>query len=102
MPEGFELFDKHGQFVHPTEEQIASLDPATRERWASVRDAYAVSKEIDDALAASNERITGLMKDVRDAERYLQEHYPAQTREAAVRDYLATERQKTLARRGLL
>lgn len=89
-----ELFDGLGRYKHPSEEQIAALDEPTRERWAKVRDAAAESEAIDADLKAAQQRVTDLMTEVRDAENFVREHFPAQSREAAIRDYLATERMK--------
>jgi uncharacterized protein YlxW (UPF0749 family) len=90
----FELFDGFGRFLMPSSAQVSALDEKTKQRWSAVRDAAAESTAADDALTAAQARVTQLMSDVRDAEAFVREHFPAQTREAAIRDYLATERMK--------
>ena len=60
-PLTFDLFDKYGQFVMPTAEQIASLDSDTQQRFAAVQAAATeletfkasrkTPKAVNDALA---------------------------------------------------
>jgi uncharacterized caspase-like protein len=89
-----ELFDSRGAFVMPSEEQINALDAPTRERWAAVRDAAADSEAADAALKAAEAHVTDMMAEVRDAERYMRENFPPLTPDAAIRQFLATERMK--------
>lgn len=93
---GFELFNGRGEFVMPSEEQIAALDQPTRERWQAVRDAATDSEAADAALKAAQDRVVDFVKQVREAEDYVRQHYPPMSATDAARAFIRTEQQKRM------
>jgi arginine deiminase len=89
-----ELFDSRGRFVLPSPDVIAKMDEATRERWLTVAEAAQEHDAIAADLKAAESRVTELMEQTHDLDAYIRENFPAQSREAAIREYLATERAK--------
>ena len=55
----FEIFNKYGHFVMPSEEQIATLDPDTQQRFRAVREAA----DENDAAKAKREAAEQAVKD---------------------------------------
>ena len=91
-----ELFDSHGA-MRPLDEiapQLESADDATKQRFEAVKVAYETSRDIEAAIRFSTDRVTSLVNEIREAENLLRTHYAPQSREKAIRDFLATERIK--------
>lgn len=91
-----ELFDSHGA-MRPLDEiagQLANADDATRARFEAVKVAYDECAGIEGAIKFSTDRAVSIVSEIREAENLLRTHYAPQTREQAIRDFLATERIK--------
>ena len=89
-----ELFDSRGKFVMPSEEQINALDADTRGRWQAVRNAAFEHDAAKVELKTAETRVVDLMTEVGEVETYIRDRFPGQTREQALREFLATERAK--------
>ena len=56
----YELFGSKGQFIMPTDEQVASMDAPTRERLMHVQAAYSANALADSDLKRAQDRGRGL------------------------------------------
>ena len=89
-----ELFDSRGQFQMPPAEVIASMDDDVRERWLSVAEASAETSQVEADLKAAESHVQSLIEETRELETEIRTRWPGQTREQAIREFLATERAK--------
>jgi hypothetical protein len=97
MTPSIELFDANGGFVMPAAEDLDSAPQEVRDAFQVVQDAREHNIRCDAAHSDARTRVHDLMTEITTAERDFERHHKAQNREAAVREFLATER----ARRGV-
>jgi chromosome segregation ATPase len=77
MPvKNYEPFDSKGQIIMPTDEQLAQMDDATRERVQHVLTAHAALAESEKHAADHQARIEDLTKQIAAAENTLKDLAP--------------------------
>jgi hypothetical protein len=87
-----EIFDSKGAFVPWTDEQLASVSPEIRERYAAVADAFNACKAAERALKEAENLVVDTVKAVRFAETYTAEHWPPRSAIDCARDVIETQR----------
>lgn len=92
MSENLEpLFDRKGKWVGYSDDAVAALDPVRQQLYADVRDAALACEAAELEVEAAQGRVKEAADDVRDAERFLKEHFPPPT-------YMDLWRESKLAR----
>jgi hypothetical protein len=86
------LFDSKANFSPWTDEELASVSPEIRERYAAVGEAYDACQASERALKDAEDLVVGTVKAVRFAENYVREKFPPRSAVDCARDVILTQR----------
>jgi hypothetical protein len=87
-----ELFDGHGNFVLPSDDALAALDPDQRERFEAVKLAADVNGIASERTRAAKQRVSDALASVAEAEKNLRELRPVVTPVEAARAWILSQR----------
>lgn len=91
------LFDRHAEWVEPSDEAKAALPPSELAILDDLRDAAAAERAARIAVSEQKERITTAVADLCDAENYLKANYPPTTH---MDNWRAAKTQRAIDRDG--
>jgi hypothetical protein len=87
------MFDSKGRWQRPTAEQVASLDPETRERFKAVEAAALECERATAATKAASEHVADCVVTVRTCEERLRELRPPVSAVDAARAWIRSQQQ---------